>query len=139
MIRFKNHKMLGFTLMEVMLAMTIIGIILTPIFGLHTMIMQRMSKSSKRLYALLEGKALLFEARQKQDVQALEFTLDKKFEESSVDAKYTLQQSPDPKSTLTQFEGLRKETIALQWIERGNQQHETLVAFVYKQSEQKKS
>lgn len=139
MIRFKNHKKFGFTLMEVMLAMMIIGIILAPIFSLHQMIMQRMSKSSKRLYALLAGKTLLYQARQEQDAQALEFTRDKKFEEASVDAKYTLQKIADSKSSLTQFEGLCKETIVLQWSELGKQQDEKLIAYVYKQSEQKKS
>ena len=49
MIHFKNHKR-GFTLIETLLSMMIVGIVLTPLFILHGVIMQRVNKSSKQLY-----------------------------------------------------------------------------------------
>src|SRR5204862_3321792 len=94
MMHFKNHKYpfalsffackkvsKGFTLVETMLAMVIVGMILTPIFLLFGTIQQRMNKSSKQLYALLSGKQLLYESRQKQEPAVHVFTLDKKIEE----------------------------------------------------------
>lgn len=129
----------GFTLMETMLAMVIIGIVLTPVFILHGTIMQRMNKSSKRFYALLWGKTLLNEARQKQEPAAQEFTLDKKLEEANAELKYVLHKSVDQKSSLMIHEGLHKELVTITWIDQGKQQSEQLISYVYKQPEQKKS
>ena len=40
MMHFKNHKF-GFTLIEAMLSMVIVGVVLSPLFILHGVIMQR--------------------------------------------------------------------------------------------------
>jgi prepilin-type N-terminal cleavage/methylation domain-containing protein len=129
----------GFTLMETMLAMVIIGIVLTPIFLLHGTIMQRMNRSSKQLYALLWGKQLLHEARKKQEPEAHEFSLEKKIEESAVQLKYVLHKSVDQKSSLISQEGLHKELVTISWTDQGRKYDEQLVAYVYKKPEQKKS
>jgi len=125
--------------METMLAMVIIGIVLTPIFILHGTIMQRMNKSSKQLYGFLSGKQFLYEARQKQEPGVHEFTLEKKIEESGTDLKYVLQPSVDPKSVLASSEGLHKEVVTVSWMNQGKQQSEQLISYVYKTPEQKKS
>lgn len=139
MMNFKSHSKHGFTLMETMLAMVIIGIVLTPVFILHGTIMQRMSKSSKQLYALLWGKQLLYEARQKQEANAQEFSLDKKLEESQAELKYVLNRSIEKKSSLSSSEGLHQELVTITWIEQGQKRTEKLVSYVYKTPEQKKS
>jgi prepilin-type N-terminal cleavage/methylation domain-containing protein len=139
MIHFKNHKR-GFTLVETLLSMMIVGIVLTPLFILHGVIMQRVNKSSKQLYSLLWGKQLLCEARQKQDPDAQEFTLDKKIEESGAQVKYVLDKGVDPKSSLGSYVGLHREIVLIMWTDyQGVQHREELVTYVYKQPEQKKS
>ncbi len=139
MMRFKNHKY-GFTLVEAMLSMMIIGVVLSPILLLFGTIMQRVSKSSEHMYAILWGKQLLGEAREKQEVDAQEFTLDKKREESSAQLKYVLEKGVDQKSSLAPYAGLHREIVSIMWTDYlGVQHRDELVTYVYKQPEQKKS
>lgn len=140
MMHFKSrNNKTGFTLVETMLAMVIVGIVLTPVFLLFGTIQQRMNKQNKQFYALLSGKQLLYEARQKQTPDAHEFTLDKKLEESGTTLKYVLQKSVDAKSSLASLDGLHKEVVTIDWPEMGQNRQEKIVAYVYKQPEQKKS
>lgn len=141
MMHFKSrNNKTGFTLVETMLAMVIVGIVLTPIFLLFGTIQQRMNKQNKQLYALLAGKQLLYEARQKQAPEAHEFTLDKKLEETGTELKYALKKSVDAKSSLlASLDGLHKEVVTIDWSEMGQKRHEKIIAYVYKQPEQKKS
>src|SRR5690606_33255201 len=116
MMHFKSrNNKTGFTLVETMLAMVIVGIVLTPIFLLFGTIQQRMNKQNKQLYALLAGKQLLYEARQKQAPETDEFTLDKKLEESGTELKYALKKSVDAKSSLASLDGLHKEIVTIDW------------------------
>jgi prepilin-type N-terminal cleavage/methylation domain-containing protein len=139
MMYFKNHKC-GFTLIEVMLSMMIVAIVLTPLFILHGVIMQRVNKSSRQLYAILWAKQLLYEARQKQEPEAQVFTLEKKIEASSAKLKYSLDDGIDAKSSLAAQVGLHRERVSVKWTDhQAVEQHEELVTYVYKQPEQKKS
>lgn len=139
MMHSKNHKR-GFTLIEALLSMMIVGVVLSPLFLLYGVIMQRVNKSSKQLYSLLWGKQLLCEARQKQEPDAQTFTLDKKIEESSAQLKYSLDSGVDPKSALASYAGLHREIVSIMWTDhQGVQRHEELVTYIYKQPEQKKS
>ena len=139
MMHFKNHKF-GFTLIEAMLSMVIVGVVLSPLFILHGVIMQRVNRSSQQLYALLWGKQLLCEARQKQEPDAQTFTLDKKKEELSAILKYTLDNGVDAKSALSPYVGLHREIISIVWTDQqGIQKREELITYIYKQPEQKKS
>jgi|SRR5581483_11914645 len=138
MIHFKNRNV-GFTLIEALLSMMIIAVVLSPLFILHGVIMQRVNKSSQQLSAVLWGKQLLYEARQKQEPQAQEFSLDKKIDEHSATLKYVLDGGVDPKSTLAAHTGLHREKVSVMWTDQGVQQQEELVTYVYKQPEKKKS
>jgi prepilin-type N-terminal cleavage/methylation domain-containing protein len=139
MMHFKSRRnKTGFTLVETMLAMVIVGIVLTPIFLLFGTIQQRMNKQNKQFYALLSGKQLLYEARQKQAPEAHEFALDKKLEESGTTLHYALKKSVDAKSSLVSLDGLHKEIVTIDWTEMGQKRHEQIIAYVYKQPEQKK-
>lgn len=141
MMHFKNHKFFkpGFTLIETLLALVIVGAVLTPVFLLFGTITQRMNRATHQLYALLQGKQLLYEARQKQEPAAHEFSLAKRFEESEVDAKYVLHKSVNQQSSLASFTGLHKEDVTMTWKEMGQDRTVNLIAYVYKQPEQKKS
>ncbi len=140
MIHFKNHNFNGFTLIEALLSMMIVGVVLAPLFVLHGVIMQRVSKSSKQLYAVLKAEQLLYEARQKQEPDAQEFSLNKEVEDTSITLKYELEKGVNPKSSLASYGGLHKEMVSIDWTDQqGIKHHETMVSYVYKQPEQKKS
>jgi prepilin-type N-terminal cleavage/methylation domain-containing protein len=136
MIRFKNHKP-GFSLLETMLALVIVGMVLTPVFLLFSTIVQRMNKSSRSLYALVSAEQFLYEARQNQE-NAQTFTVEKKDEKNDFQLSYALTNGGDKKSALSRVQGLHKELITVTWMGMGKKQTEKLVTFVYKKAEQKK-
>src|SRR5258706_11135678 len=110
MIRFKNHKH-GFTLIEVIISLAITGVILTPIFMMHEMIMNRVNRSSKAFEYMLLCKNLLFSARQKQDPDAQGFSLDKAEIDFDAALTYVLEKGVDQKSSLASLLGLHREVV----------------------------
>lgn len=135
MIHSKNHKS-GFTLIEVLMAMTITALVLTPIFLIYETVMQRVGVSSKAYDMIVLAKKLLYEAHQKQEQHAQTFSLEKT--ENDITLVYSLAQGVEQKSSLASLIGLHKEMVTLSWNERGQKKREQLVTFVYKQPEQKK-
>jgi len=138
MIRFKNHKH-GFTLIEVMLSMMIMGLVLCPLFILFGMIMQRVNRSSRSYDYILLGKNFLQEAHQKQEPEAQSFSLEKKEIDFDATLTYSLDKGVDQKSVFASLKGLHREVVNASWTENGQKKQEQLVSFVYKKPEQKKS
>jgi prepilin-type N-terminal cleavage/methylation domain-containing protein len=137
MIHSKNHKS-GFTLIETLMAMAITGLVLGPIFIMHGTILQRVNRGSIAFELILYCRELLFEARQKQEPDAQEFTLEKPVLEFDATCRYELEKGVDQKSSLVSFEGLHKESVTVNWTQEGKKKQERLVTFVYKKPEQKK-
>ena len=139
MIRFKNHKR-GFTLIEVLISLAITGVVLTPLFMLHEMIMNRVNRSAKEFEYMLLCKNFLFSARQKQEPQAQEFSLEKTEIAFDASLTYALEKGVDPKSSLASIPGLHREIVRVSWTDlQGTKKQDRLVTFVYKTPEQKKS
>ena len=127
----------GFTLIEVMLSMMITSLVLTPVFIMHSMIMDRVTRSSRAYDYIVMCKNLLQQAHQKQDPQAQTFS----FEQPGVDfdgtLTYSLEKGVDQKSSLASISGLHKEVVKISWTDLGVKKQEQLVAFVYKKPEEK--
>ena len=138
MIHFKNHKS-GFTLIEVILSLAITGVVLTPIFMMHEMILNRVWRSSKAFDSIVLCKNLLYEARQKQDPDAQTFSLKKTEIDFDASLYYSLEKSVNQKSSLASLQGLHTELVTVSWTEQGDRKQERLVTFMYKKPEQKKS
>ncbi len=162
MMRFKSHKILnkffslfcfslhgvlgvekrrwglGFTLVEVMLAMMIAALTFTPVFMMYTAIIRRVSKSSRAYEYILLCKNFLSEARQKQEPEAQDFSLEKKEIDFDATLTYSLDKGVSQASVFKSLQGLHKETVTVSWQENGQKKQEQLVAFIYKKPEQKK-
>lgn len=138
MMSFKNHNN-GFTLIEVLLALAIVAIMLTPLFITFGMVMERVNWSSRSFDALLLCKDFLLKSRQKQDPQVLEFSQEKQ-DKDFFDANltYSLKKISEKQGQLGQIEGLLQETITISWQDQGQKKQEKLVTYVYKKPEQKK-
>jgi prepilin-type N-terminal cleavage/methylation domain-containing protein len=138
MIHFKNRKN-GFTLIEVIISLAIVGVILTPVFMLHEMIMNRVNRSAKEFEYMLLCKNLLFSARQKQTPQAQEFLLEKAEIDFNATLTYALEKGVNQKSSLASLVGLHREIVTVSWTDLGTKKQDRLVTFIYKTPEQKKS
>lgn len=139
MIHFKNHKRGGFTLIEVMLSIMIASIALSPIFLIYTMVFRRVNHSSQAYDYILLCKNFLQQARQKQEPDVQSFSLETKDDDSGTSLIYSLDSSVGQKSSLAALKGLHKEMVTISWTEDGQKKQESLITFVYKKPEQKKS
>lgn len=140
MIRFKNHNS-GFTLVEVMIALAVAAIVLTPVFMLYNVMVRNVNRDSQRFNSIVSAKQVLNEAAQKQQPDTRQLSFDKKFEEFGFAAKYELQKIKDKKSSFGEIDDVYKEMVTVEWTDINNQKRtERLVAFVYKPElkEQKK-
>lgn len=137
MIHSKNHKS-GFTLIEVMLAMMIAALTLTPVFMMYAAIIARVGKSSRAYEYILLCKNFLSEARQKQEAEAQEFSLEKKDVDFDAMLTYSLEKGISQTSVFKSLQGIHREIITVSWQENGQKKQEQLIAFVYKKPEQKK-
>jgi prepilin-type N-terminal cleavage/methylation domain-containing protein len=138
MIHSKNHKN-GFTLVEVVLAMSIAALVLTPVFIMLSTIIQRVDRSSKAFNYILLCSNLLYQARQQQEPDAQTFSLDKAEIDFDATLTYSLEKGVDQKSSLASLQGLHKELVKVSWTEQDKKKQEQLITFVYKKPEQKKS
>jgi prepilin-type N-terminal cleavage/methylation domain-containing protein len=135
MIHSKKHKN-GFTLIEVVMAMTITALVMSPIFIIYGTILQFVNRSSQEFDYMLLCKNVLYEARQKQDPEAQEFSFDKAETDFEATLIYSLGKGVDPKSSLTSLQGLHRELVTVSWVEQGVKKQDTLVTFIYKKPEQ---
>jgi type II secretory pathway pseudopilin PulG len=138
MIHSKSHKY-AFTLIEALFAMTIAGIVLSPIFIMFGTISNRVNRAAREFDILLLGKNMFFEGRQKQDAHAQEFSLESKDKDFDVDLRYSLEKSEGQQSIFAQLPGLHKEMVTISWQEQGQKRQEKLITYVYKKPEQKKT
>lgn len=126
MIHSKNNN--GFTLIEVLLALSLMAMILTPILISQSSIMFSVGYFTGRFQRITLAKNYLVRAHK----NALE---DKKTQPSSID---------DPPTTLTykqdkasgpiakKFKDIRRETVSIEWTEGNNKRQDVLVSFVFK-------
>lgn len=116
----------GFTIVEVIISLAITALVITPIFILHGTIFQRVNLGSNAFDMILHCKALLVEARQKQEPDAQDFTMDKPVSEFNATCTYTLDKTVDQKSSLASLPGLHKESVTIDWTEDGKEKARTV-------------
>lgn len=129
---------LGFTLIEVMLAMMIAALTFAPIFMTYSMILRRLGQSSRAYDYILLCKNFLNEARQKQEPEAQDFSLEKKEIDFDATLTYSLDKGVSQSSVFNALQGIHREVVTITWQQSGQKKEEQLVAFVYKKPEQKK-
>lgn len=127
MIRFRNKR--GFTLVDVMIAIAIVGIVLTPMFVLQTNVMGGVIRYSERFQRLLFAKNFIINAQEKQPLSATDYTLEKKEDRPHTMLGYSFK--PVAKeSSLAQPRYIYRQYV----LAKNNDPQETasLVQFVYK-------
>jgi len=103
MIHCKNHNKDGFTFIELILAVTMIGICITAIFTLQTSLLTSVAERSDAIRRVLYTKNLLYEYMYKISPETIANPQTKKVEEPSM--QVILQAKPIPdKSKLHQFQ-----------------------------------
>lgn len=134
MIHFKNKKyssQAGFTLIEAVMAVAIIGMVLTPMFLLETNVFNAVVRKAEQFHRLLFAEHFMYTAQQQEPLEVTNYLLEKKEDKPLSMVRYTLKPIPNG-SSLAKIKSLlcRQEVIAT-GIRPGSPQA-TLVGFVYK-------
>jgi prepilin-type N-terminal cleavage/methylation domain-containing protein len=121
----------GFTLIEVLLAMAIIALVLTPIFSIQLAVMRGNSRASQALSRIFLAKQFLVENEFQLKPAEQEKKIEKKIEKPATTLIYALKRIPE-NSALKKFKDVLIESVLMQWVDRqGKKRQERLVTFVY--------
>ncbi len=139
MIHSKNsHGVGGFTLIEALMAITILALIITPLFILQGSILRNVTYFSQRLRRVFLAKNFLFEMRIEAEKQQAEqaFALEKKIDEPLTQLAYK-REKLSKKSALSSLEDLYVERVTATWEQQGQQLTQEIVSIVHKKPKPK--
>lgn len=115
----------GQTLIENMLAMAILGIVLTPMFGLQTLVTRSVVERVDHLRRLLEAEQFLATTSRAQPEDAKQATVQEK------GFTYELRPIADT-SALKGLSDIYREQVTTTWRQENRPQKERAIYFVYK-------
>lgn len=125
----KNNT--GFTIIEVLLALAIVAMVLTPIFILQAGAAQTVSRRSKAYdrfvaaYSFLVSSAFVPEPKEQATKQITNLRVELNYESKKITANSTLKDIPQ----------LQMNTVSMQWQERNRKKEDKIVAITFKQEE----
>lgn len=123
----------GFTLVEVLLSLAIIGIVLTPIFVSQSGVSRLVAQGRRAFATLLAAKKLLLETELNLPADAQTYATEKKIDEGVV--RYELKKVPES-SSLKKFKNVLIETATLPDEKARVKKQEKLVTFLYRPERQ---
>jgi prepilin-type N-terminal cleavage/methylation domain-containing protein len=126
----------GFTLIEVLLALAIIGMVLTPILMIQSMIVRNTSKYSRLITRILQGKKFLIDSEIALTADLDQSTAEKKVFNPETSMKYEMNKIPDG-SALKKFKRIYKEAVTLQWRDQQGRHQEQIVTFIFRPESKK--
>ncbi len=126
-MRFKNK---GFSLIETLMAIVVIGLVLAPLFVQESLIFNSVSDMAHRFRRFLFAQQFLYDARRAQPVAARDFSLDRREENPPMQIKYRLMPVPE-QSVLA-----RKKTVCREQVSAADSgrdgARELIINFVFK-------
>ncbi len=129
MMHIKNSS--GFMLTEALIAIGIVGIILIPLFGLQSAIIQKVRRRSDEMQRVLYINTITHDARKEQTPVQSSATLAQ--QKTLPNATVTYQMDPVAKeSSLAFIPKLCTEKIKIQWTEYGKPKQELFAHIVYR-------
>lgn len=127
----------GFTLIEVLLSLAIIGMVLTPIFLIQQLVLRRSSSSAHLFSRLIQAKDFLVDQQFENIQEAQGATAEKKITNPPTTLIFSSKKLPE-NSSLKKFKHIMVDSVTMQWIEeRNRKRQEKLVTFSFKPEESK--
>ncbi len=128
MIHFKN-KSAGFTLIEALIAMVIIGIALTPIIGLQILLLRMVNSSGQQVRRILQAQTFLVHT-QRTAIDKDTESAEKKVDRPSTQLKFSL--APlHADAVLKNNKYVQQERVNMQWQDNGKPRSDNLMTFLY--------
>ena len=127
-MHFKNKQ--GFSLIEAMLAIAIIGLVLTPMLIMENNVFNGVVRMAERFHRALFAQNFLYVGQREEPVESRSYTIERKEDKPLTMIRYRL--SPiAKKSTLSSIKHLFKQEVEGAGLERTSPKA-TLVQFLFK-------
>ncbi len=129
----------GFTLVEVLLALTIIGLVLSPIFVIQSSVLRSTSKAAQIFTRLLIAKDFLIDQQFEHADSDQAVTTERKITVPPTKLVFSSKKVPD-NSSLKKIKNIMVESVAFEWTDaQGRKQQQKLVTFSFKPEQEKSS
>jgi len=128
----------GFTLIEVLIAVAMVGLLLSPLFITQETVFLNVVKGARTFERILTAKNFYWLSKQKYENQEkIEFKREKKITDPAMMLQYSVT-SQSQKSALKDFKDVYNERVNITWQDGRKKREDALVSFVFKPQEQKK-
>lgn len=132
MIHSKNRRS-GFTLIEVLFAVAMVGVILIPIYALQGQIMSRIIKTAGAVQRIMTGFSFFLEGNIA--LERKEKTIEKRDEASGMYMHFTQEAVKEKSQIGKAFDRMFERKAAMQWTVGGKKQTQDLIAFHFEPPE----
>ncbi len=120
----------GFSLIEAVIAVAIIGMVLTPMFVLETNVFNSVARNAERFHRLIFAKDFLYMAQREEPIASKDYKLERKENNPLSMVRYAL--APVAKnSSLSRVKRLFKQQVVASGLERTSPEA-TIIHFVFK-------
>ncbi len=125
---FKNKP--GFSLIEAMFAITIIGLVLTPMFILENNVFNGIARMAETFHRLLFAQNFLYSAQRQEPPESTKYSLERKEDKPLSMARYTL--APIAKqSSLGSMKHLYQQRVEVSGLEKSSPKA-TMIQCIFK-------
>lgn len=126
----------GFTLIEVLLALAIIGIVLTPIFLIQSAVLRRTSAGAQQFSRIIQAKDFLVDQQFENMQETQASTAERKITNPPTTLAFSSKKIPE-NSALKKFKHIMIDSVTMQWTEQNKKRQEKLITFSFKPEEPK--
>ncbi len=128
MMRSKNRKK-GFTLVEVLFALAILGSILTPLILNQTRFLGRVIFQSELIYRVFASTQYMVESFMKFEQNSKQRTATKTIDNPQTTLKFNI---AEPRESIKKsFPDLYKEEVVMEWEEEGKTSKHNILTFIF--------
>jgi len=121
----------GFTLIEVLLALSIVGLVLTPILMLQSMLIKNTNKRAQLIDRIYAAKKFLIDSEVALAPDANESSADKKISNPPTIMRFELK-NVSSNSSLKKFKSIKQASVISSWVEPGAKRQERIVTFLFR-------
>jgi prepilin-type N-terminal cleavage/methylation domain-containing protein len=136
MIHFKNHNRSGFTLIEVMFAVLVLGLVLIPLVGNQMTIVTRVIRASLQLQRTSALAYFLTDSTVKASRSEVKEKTQKKIDDPAMELTFELKKIEGDKK-FKRYPDIYLQKAVGKWQENGKPQTDTMISFLFKPAEKR--
>lgn len=121
----------GFTLIEVLLSVAIVGLVLTPILMVQSMTIRNTGKRARIVDRTFAAKKFLIDSEVALAPDADESSSEKKIANPAMTLRFDLTK-PAEGSSIKKFKFIKRATVTSAWVDQTGRHQDRLVTFLFR-------